>query len=104
MRDEASRAQHWLALRTSLADRLASAAARRLHADEVRAAVRTQLADNQLRRQAMAHALAQLRQGLIEFRTDVRTQLRAIGVDVTSRRTRPQPGANHESNARQKPV
>ena len=97
MGNEASRAQPWLALRNSVADRLASAAARRLHADRVRAVVRTQLADNQLRRQAMAHALAQLRRGLIEFRADIRTQLRAIGVEATSRRTRPQAGSNHES-------
>jgi hypothetical protein len=97
MRDEATRARPWLALKTSVADRLASAAARRLHVNHVRGAVRTQLADNQLRRQAMAQALAQLRQGLIEFRADVRTQLRAIGAEATNRRTQPQPSANHES-------
>ena len=99
MPDEAPRAQPWLALKTSIADRLAAAAARRRHAGHVRAAVRTQLADNQLRRQAMAQALAQLRQGLIEFRADVRTQLRAIGTEVGNKRTRQQASANDESTA-----
>jgi hypothetical protein len=94
-----NRARQWPALRASIADRLASATARRTHVGAVRAAVRTQLADNQLRRQAMAQALAELRRGLLEFRADVRTKLRALGIDMTNARTSQKSRANHGSTA-----
>ena len=62
------------------------AAARRARVAHVRAVVRTQLADAQRRRQELSQALIGLRQGLIEFRTQLRTRLREKSHELANRK------------------
>jgi hypothetical protein len=69
------------------AARQALAAARRMQVGQVRAAVRTQLAHSHLRRQEVSQALGQLREGLLEFRTKVRSRLRESGGEIANRKT-----------------
>jgi hypothetical protein len=57
------------------------------HAATVRAAVRTQLAHNQRRRQELSQALGTLRRDLRDFRCQVRTRLRQISHEAAKRRT-----------------
>jgi hypothetical protein len=53
-----------------------ASAARRTQLGQIRAKVRAQLADSQLRRREVSQALAALRRGLVEFRSGLRTELR----------------------------
>jgi hypothetical protein len=76
------------ALRASTACRVAIAAARRLQIGQKRAAVRAQLASSLRQRQEISFALVRLRRGLLEFRSEVRSRLRAIGSDAAARRRR----------------
>lgn len=66
---------------------LAAGAARRLYLQQVRGAVRDQLAASQRRRrQELAQALAALHGQLLQIRTDTRARLREISEDAAARR------------------
>ncbi len=67
-------------------DRQSLAAARRARIALVRAAVRSQLADSQRRRQEVSQAIVALRRGLIEFRTQLRSRLRNISHELANRK------------------
>lgn len=76
------------ATKASAAPTLTPAAARRMHVRQVRAAVRTQLAESQRhRREELSQALGVLHQQLQRIRSDTRTRLREIGLDAAARRT-----------------
>jgi hypothetical protein len=70
------------------ATRHASAAARRAQIGQMRADVRTHLAQSHQRREDLAQVLGRLREGLLDIRTQVRERLRQIGIDKARRRTR----------------
>jgi hypothetical protein len=73
------RARHVAAAKTAAEGRHAIAAARRTHMGEVRAAVRTQIVESYRRRQEISQALVELRRGVTEFRTQLRTRLPPTG-------------------------
>jgi hypothetical protein len=74
------------AIKGRAADRQAVAAARRMQIGHVRAAVRSQLADSQRRRQELSQALATLRKGLVDFRTQLRSRLREMSHELAHRK------------------
>jgi hypothetical protein len=85
--------------------RLASAA-RRTQLGQIRAKVRAQLADSQLRRREVSRALGALRRGLVEFRSGLRTELREIGAAAARKKTAPPvapPSTSPDEGSRCKP-
>jgi hypothetical protein len=63
--------------------------AHRAHVEGMRNAVRTQLAQSHRRRQELSDALVTLRRNLRGFRSQVRSRLREISLEIASRRTPP---------------
>jgi hypothetical protein len=74
-------------MRASTAHRVAIVVARRMQIGQARAAVRAQLAGSLRQRKEISFALVRLRRGLLEFRSEVRSTLRQIGLQAARKRS-----------------